>query len=207
MYTPDQFRDYTFQTFSLGGLLIFFSAIFVPISIVYVLLKPIETLENEEFKDKWGVIYEAYKFQDTVKIKYRLFFCLRRIVFVSSIVIFDQYPFMQLLLLLEVNLAMSLFIGRKPMKNRLNNIIEIMNEFLMASICYNGIVLTDYLTQIEDKYEGSWIMVSLISFVIIINISIVVWFMINNLKLIEIRYRKRIHFFFYKDENFTQNQP
>jgi hypothetical protein len=98
-------------------------------------VKPIETLEIKEFKDNWGVVYEAYNYHDTIKIKYRLLFCIRRILFVGSIVIFDEIPSLQLLLLLEVNLGMSIFIGSKPMKNLLSNRIEIMNEFLMASIC------------------------------------------------------------------------
>jgi hypothetical protein len=193
MYTPDQYRDYTFQTFSLGGFLIFCGIMFVPVSIVYVLFKPIETLERKEFKDIWGVVYESYNYQDKLNILYRLFFCTRRIIFVGSIVIFDEIPSMQLYLLLEVNLGMSLFIGRKPMKNILNNRIEIMNEFMMASICYNAIVLTDYLIENEYKYEGSWIMISLISFAIMINISIVLWFLTINLKSIGLRCQKIIH--------------
>ncbi len=62
MYTPNKFRDYTFQTFSIGGFLIFCGTMFVPLSIVYVLLKPKKLLDDQEFKRKWGSVYEAYKY-------------------------------------------------------------------------------------------------------------------------------------------------
>jgi hypothetical protein len=113
---------------------------------------------------------------------------------------------MQLIVLLEVNLFMSLFIGSKPMKQLLDNRIEIMNEYLMSSICINSIVITDYLVENEDKYEGSWIMIALISFTIFINISIVLWFMIINLKLIITKFNKKFYRYFDKNK-LTKNHP
>lgn len=159
MYTPDSYRDYSFQTFSSGGFLLICGTIFIPVSIIYVLIKPIDTLNNRNFRNKWGIIYEAYNFQDRIKIMYKLFFCLRRIVFVGSIVIFDTIPSMQFLALLVVNLLMSEFIAKKPFKRNFTNRFEIMNEFMMASICYCAIVITDYFPSNVKKYKGAKTMI------------------------------------------------
>jgi hypothetical protein len=63
-----------------------------------------------------------------------------------------------------------------------------MNEYLMSSICYSSVVITDYLITNEDKYRGAWVTIGLISFTLCINISIVIWFLLVNIKLVSIKY-------------------
>lgn len=86
---------------------------------------------------------------------------------------------------------MSILIGQKPIQS-LSNRIEIMNEFLMCSICYSSIVVTDYLRSSIDKYKGAWVTIALITLTLTINISIVIWFIIGNFKLLKIKYMKRL---------------
>ena len=93
---------------------------------------------------------------------------------------------------METNLFMIIFIGLKPFKFLLNSRIEIMNEYLMSSICYSSIVMTDYLVAVEDKYKGAWFTIGLISMTLSINISIVIWFMLMSLKLILIKYFRKL---------------
>jgi len=158
---------------------------------MFVLSRPLKTLERDQFKQKWGVIYEDYKFSERSKIYHKLLFCIRRILFVSSFVVFDTLPTFQLVVLLETNLLMSVYLGFKPFKHMLNNRIEMMNEFFMSSVCYSSIVLTDYLRSNSIKYKGAWFMISIISLTLFINISMVVWFMFGNLKLIATKWYRR----------------
>ena len=165
--------------------------VLIPMAISYVLIKPLITLQDEKFRRNWGVLYDTYKFQDRLKIKYRLLFCIRRILFVGSIVVFDTVPIYQLILLLLTNLLMTHFIGYKPFKSLVLNRIEIMNEYLMSSICYSSIVMTDYLTTNEDKYRGAWFTIGLISVTLCINISIVLWFLLVSIKQVVKKYFNR----------------
>ena len=121
-------------------------------------------------------------------LSYRLLFCLRRILFVSSIWLFDKTPTYQLLSLLYVNLVIALYIGLKPFKSLITNRIELANEYMMTSICYSSIVATDYLVKIEQKYEGAWVMIAFISFMMLVNIVLVVCFVIHNFKLTCLKY-------------------
>jgi hypothetical protein len=107
-------------------------------------------------------------------------------------VIFDKLSSLQFILLLETNLLMSIFVGKKPFNLLVNNRIEIMNEFFLSSVCQSAVVITDYLTTNEDKYNGAWFILCLIAFTIFINISIVIWFLFGNIKLVIKKYYKRV---------------
>ena len=86
---------------------------------------------------------------------------------------------------------MSIYIAKKPFKSRFSNRIEIMNEFFMSSICYTAIVVTDYLSTVLKKYEGAWVAIGLVVLTLFINIAIVVWCSVGNLRLFVVKYRKR----------------
>jgi hypothetical protein len=92
---------------------------------------------------------------------------------------------------------MSIFIGIKPFKRLLSNSIEIMNEFLMSSICYSAtLVITDYLKDNEDRYRGAWICIGLISLTMFINMSFAACFLLGDLKLIIKKYFHRAKRYF-----------
>ena len=79
---------------------------------------------------------------------------------------------------------MTLYVGLKPFKRLSSNRIELFNEFLMSSICYSLIIVTDYHPLADKKYEGAWFMILTIAFTMAANITIVIWFMLSNFKLL-----------------------
>ena len=58
-----------------------------------------------------------------------------------------------------------------PLKNR----IELMNEFLMSIMSYLVVLFTPYVSSIETRYDYGWFLIILISFDIIINMSIILF--------------------------------
>ena len=124
----------------------------VPVTTIYVFSKKKDTLNKKKFRQKWGAIYSEYKEKTKITLSYRFIFCLRRIAFVTTILIFDETPAFQLLILLYLNLGMTFYIAQKPFKRSSSNIFEMINEFMMSSICYSCILVTGYLPEMKDKY-------------------------------------------------------
>ena len=184
MYTPEGNSNYTFLTFLAGGIILFIVTVIVPLTLIYVLSRPKDKLDDIEFKESWGMIYESLKRTSKIYLAYRLIYCFRRIAFIYCILVFDEIPVLQMMLLLYCNLGMTFYIANKPYLDRLSNRIELMNEFLMSSICYSCIIVTDQVIGNDQKYEGAWVMIFAISLTMLINIMIVIWFMLSNFKLI-----------------------
>ena len=56
--------------------------VILPLLLLYVMSIPAETLENKEFKQRWGIIYELNK-NDSIMRRFNPFiYVLRRVVFV-----------------------------------------------------------------------------------------------------------------------------
>ena len=61
---------------------IFMDAIFLPVILIWInIFKDKYDLRKKAFREKWGVIYENYKYNSKYVRLYTLFFVLRRIIF------------------------------------------------------------------------------------------------------------------------------
>ena len=83
---------------------------------------------------------------------------------------------------------MTLFVGSKPFKVLSSNRIELLNEFLVSSVCYSCIIATDYHHLVDKKYEGAWFLILVITLTLFINIMIVTWSMLRGIRLMFIRF-------------------
>jgi hypothetical protein len=50
MYTPEGNSNYTFLTFLAGGIILFIVTVIVPLTLIYVLSRPQDKLDDIEFK-------------------------------------------------------------------------------------------------------------------------------------------------------------
>ena len=92
-YTPKENLHFSFLTFCIGAIIFLIVAIIIPVTLIYVLSQPAEKLFNDpEFQHNWGMIYLEYKNKSKIEMSYRLVYCLRRILFISTILIFDRVP-------------------------------------------------------------------------------------------------------------------
>ena len=60
-------------------------AIVVPITICYVVYKYQKRKNDTEFITRWGAIIENFKNDSLWSLTYRIWFCLRRIIFIASV--------------------------------------------------------------------------------------------------------------------------
>ena len=142
------------------------------------------------------MIYSDCKTSTKIQLAFRLVFCLRRVIFVGTILIWDRTPTYQLLSLLYFNLGMIHYISDKPLKGLNLNRIEMFNEFMMSAICQMTIVATNYLPDEEKKYEGAWVMIIAITFTFAVNIMIVIGHFCYHVRLLFIKYIRRITRYF-----------
>ena len=66
--------------------------VIVPASILYVLFTSKDKLEKEKFNMVYNAVYEELKITSKLTLSYRLWFCLRRFIFIASIFLLDEYP-------------------------------------------------------------------------------------------------------------------
>ena len=71
---------------------VFMDAIFLPFVILWInIFKNKYDLRKKSFKERWGVIYEGYKYNNKYKRLYTLYFVARRMLFVALGFIIQNY--------------------------------------------------------------------------------------------------------------------
>ena len=120
----------------------------------------------------------------------RLFFCLRRLLFVYSIYQLYENQLLQILILFYTNLFMSCYKGYfKPLIGRKQNQIELFNEFMISCISYFLVLYTEMVDSESDKYFYGWIQVALVSFTFLINLFLIFFVTINQMRFLYFKVR------------------
>jgi hypothetical protein len=158
----------------------FFTCYFIGISLVYF---PISTaitfirnrhrLEDEEFKDKYGFLYENLK-PKIGSVLYNHAFILRRLIYALSLVMLKDLPSVQLIIHgCTSMLYTSYLLVAKPFKDRNDNKKEIFNEImlLILSDCYNAFLFADDMISIDSRDRWGWVYISIFTFLFLVNIQ------------------------------------
>ena len=71
------------------------------------------------------------------KILYSFFFLTRRAIYALILVLLSSYPGIQVTLIIKVNLFNLIYlVGVRPFQQRLDMIIELVNEIVIAIVCF-----------------------------------------------------------------------
>ena len=170
-----------------------FALIVLPVAGAYVITKIYKTknknIPRPKFDTRWGAFYDSYRKKSLLALTYKVWFCLRRIIFVFSVFYNRDHLIWQMFYLLYVNLAMSIYIGvSRPYQNSTRNKIEMLNELQFSFICYLTVIFTDFVDTVEKQYKGGWIMIVFIMAFFLINMIIVLKTLINTAFLILVKY-------------------
>jgi hypothetical protein len=116
-------------------------------------------------------------------------FVLRRFLQLgSSFYVIDHSPIQQIQVVMLLNLLMIIFkLGIKPLEGRLSNRMEIINEL---TILYSSFVLpiyTDWVDDLQIKEVVGWVSISIVLLGLLTNFSMILFFLIKNLRLLAIR--------------------
>ena len=96
--------------------------VLLPLFIIYIAFQPRKVLESKDFKDKFDLAYKDIRIHSKMNLLYRLFFCLRRSIFVYTIYYLYLMPTIQLLCFFYVNLMCTIYQGYyMPLKTKYSN--------------------------------------------------------------------------------------
>jgi hypothetical protein len=153
-----------------SGIFAFFTCYFVGISMVYF---PISTaitfirnrhrLEDDEFKEEYGFLFEDLK-PNIASALYRHVFILRRLVYALTLVMLKDQPSVQLIIHGSISLLYtSYLLTVRPFNSRDENNKEIFNEvvLIILSDCYNAFLFADDLISFESKNCWGWVYISI----------------------------------------------
>ena len=146
----------------------------IPIVICYVLYKFKSHKNDVGFIRKWGTIIKNYRSNSMAALTYKIWYCLRRFLFISSVFQMRENSYFQIQFLFYINLAMTIYIGKtRPFIGSFRNKIELFNEFQFSLICYMTVICTDFVLTLEDQYDGGWIIIVLIINFFFLNMCVV----------------------------------
>ena len=139
---------YMFGIFSL-----LISGIILPILLIVALINFYKNyLSKEDYKNRWGALFEMVKTKNISTRIYMLVFYIRRMIVLASCFnalkkINSQGKYSSLILVFTcvANHIYSLYIGgTKPLESRELNNLEIFNEFFVASSTFFVMILSDW---------------------------------------------------------------
>jgi hypothetical protein len=157
----------------LSSVFLFLLLLVIPVCFGYLMLQSPKTLEKKSFSRRWHEIYSGLRF-NKLALSYRYWFCFRRIIFISSVFLAKNHPFVQVMLLFYCNLIITIYFGiTKPYKDRFANMIELFNELQITFICYFTLIFTDYVPTVEQQYSGGFMMIYLVITLLAANMLIV----------------------------------
>ena len=108
---PNDSLDKNSTNTSISIMLMLILIVLIPASLVYIIVQPLTILESEQFKSTWGKAYTDIRFKSKFNMLYRLFFCLRRTIFIFSIYQLYNYQTLQICLFYYSNLLVSIYQG------------------------------------------------------------------------------------------------
>ena len=105
---------------------------FVPAGLCYIIDQDQATLEDKEFEESFGSVYEDIKPNSGYTRSYMLFFVLRRFLFCCTAFFLTWSATIQIQCVLLINIFYILYMGSfKPKKLAVFNWLEIVSELMI----------------------------------------------------------------------------
>ena len=108
-YAPSNDIDKNTINTVISYLLLILLMICVPLVLIFIAVQPIEKLNEPSFKKKWMMAYDGISFINRSNLFYRVWYCLRRLIFISSLYVIPHLSAVQLLVFMYLNLITTLY--------------------------------------------------------------------------------------------------
>lgn len=121
-----------------------------------------------------GNLYdEIHLFRNPSNILYYGIFCYRRLVFVLIPLIFKDYPFLQIqILLFFSSIYMMQYLAKKPHITIGRRILEMFNESMIMLVNYHFALFTGFTFNEDFKYSLGFSYVVIFCITVAVNISV-----------------------------------
>jgi len=139
---------------------------------------------------------------------YNFVYMLRRIHFVGWAFFVTQFPSLQCMFIMYSNIFVAIYLGAyKPLIKRSDRYLEFFNELIITVVTYHEMFYTDWVDKMEDKMLFGWSMIAIIAFNLLINILIVLWIMLKNLRLTAIKLKNLVKYYLTKLNKWWNSKP
>ena len=169
------------MNFILGLVALIYLVAFPIISLRY-LLKNRDKLETPAIRLKYGSLYQNVDPSRPVALRFTMYFCVRRLAFALLICILSDNLNGQVMIADFAILAMLIFYtANMPMKDLMNNLVQIGNEIAIILLLQFMFLLTDFTEDPVDRHRYGYyflyyvaVLIGLNLVVLIISISLVI---------------------------------
>ncbi|CDW86251.1 UNKNOWN [Stylonychia lemnae] len=137
------------------AIIFLFITLATPFAITIFIYQKHESIQNDdEFENKWGSIYESLRKEQISTLFWNVIFLFKRLIFAIIAVFMREYPALQILILIMMNLGSMLYIFHtKPFDDAKTNNLEVFNEACVLGISYQILFFTDYLRDPLIQYQ------------------------------------------------------
>lgn len=136
------------STLILGSALVFLCG-----WIVVFYLQRFDQLEDEDFIEKYGDVYEGLKPKQKSSLAFPVYFIIRRMAFMVITFLLIDFVLIQLFALLFLTMAATCYILHfLPFEEPLMNKLEVMNESFTIFLIYTLFCFTDITGNVQDRY-------------------------------------------------------
>ena len=147
--------------------------ILFPVLTLRFLLKNQASLEKPKLQQKYGSLYQNVDPTKSANLRFTAYFCARRFVFALIICILVDSLVLQILIADFAILSMLAFYSiNLPMKDSLNNVVQIGNEVAILFLLQFMFLLTDYIADPVDRHELGYYFLYYVCALIILNLIV-----------------------------------
>lgn len=140
----------------------------------FLLLTGTSGLKNKRIQSYFGALYDGLHIKNIINTQTTTLFLLRRLMIGVSIAFFREYYFLQLEILLITSLFFMCFtIIMMPYSAKLNNFVEILNEFLVIITVYLMHGFSYFVPSFKTRYNLGWVYISIVITVFLMNLAVI----------------------------------
>ena len=159
-----------------------------PVFALAFVLVNFKKLETPFIRNRYGSLYQNVDPTRKVALRFTFYFCLRRIVFAFVICMLTQSLVLQVMIADFAILALLSYYTRvKPMKDSLNNAVQIFNEVAIIVLLQFMFMLTDFTEDPVLRHDYGYYFLYYVATLIGINIC---FFVASMVILGRIAYRR-----------------
>ena len=164
-----------------------------PVSIIFVISHDTKELKSQVFQRDYGTIYKEFRHHSKLQIGFYLVFVLRRFLFISIMFNMRDRSYFQIIAMNYLNLFMLIYHGNtRPFLSSFRSWVEITNEIFITIDTFHFMLFTDITEDVDIQFTVGWSLVVLIVAHIAFNMAIILHSKFNDLKLLVIKYRRRL---------------
>ena len=141
----------------------------------------------------YGAFYDGLKTSRLIYLMCNFYFTSRRFLLVTTIVLFNKHPALQVMLFIFLSKLNIIYIIQfRPFIDSTTNLVEIFNECCILLSSYPLFVFTDYVSDKQVREIAGYLMIGIILLNFLVNLLIQGIIGLHQLKVVLQRLRNRL---------------